>query len=212
MKKNIFWIITFVLLGIYLVIQYLFVTDVDLSDNVVLFLFFTDLAANYVVVFGLGGILSLFLSMFLMTRKPFKVRLQQLFPLATSLVLLIVVSSFAYSAYAEKVLGVEMRPLTRYDSINIPQSFDCSAITDGKFETEEWIIERTGNQQFQIDKKTGETKEFTVEWINDCEYVIRPVTAPSKKMKVKIVSVTNDYYDCYISPETYAQRFRLLIN
>jgi hypothetical protein len=66
------------------------------------------------------------------------------------------------------------------------------------------IIERTGSRQIQTDKKSGDTKEFHVEWKSDCEYQLTSLTDSTSKLKIKITSVNPHNYGCYIISEKYA--------
>ncbi len=75
---------------------------------------------------------------------------------------------------------------------------------DGKFENERIIIERHGKDQRQTLKDKNETKEYEVEWISDCEYYLKDKSNNAEWIKVKIVSVTEDGFECYSSGNVYS--------
>jgi hypothetical protein len=133
-------------------------------------------------------------------------KLQFAFPICTSTTLIVLLLSFGHLAYLEKVKGIKAGPLVKYDNIEVPKTLDCLRISNGKFETENLIITRQGDKQTQIKKDTKETKEFKVEWLSDCEYILTPFDNPTEKLKVKITSVRDGEYDCYVSLDKYAQR------
>jgi hypothetical protein len=96
--------------------------------------------------------------------------------------------------------------LNKYEDISIPANINCSMVRSGKFESDKTFIERIENKQIQTDKKTGEKKEFTVEWINDCEYVLTSTKDSLEIIRVKITAVNPNSYGCYVISDKKVDR------
>ena len=172
--------------------------ELDFSNTT--FLIITiELFTNIVFFFGIGGILGLVMAFIPFRQKKIKEKLRLTFPFCTSGFLIIAISSFGYVAYLEKIKGIKIRPFIKYENVVIPSGLDCSSIKNGKFETENLFIERQGDKQIQIRKDTNEKKEFKVKWLSNCEYYLLPLDKPEEKIKVKIVNVTAENYNCYVS-------------
>jgi hypothetical protein len=133
------------------------------------------------------------------------------FPISLSLSLIVVIFSFAYVAFIEKTKGVVILPSVKYEDVKCKPGLDYAKIIDGKFETKEVIVERQGNRQIQITKDTKKETIFEVEWLSDCEYCLTPLDKPSVKIKVKIVSVNEEGYNCYVKTGEYATGYQMKI-
>ena len=72
----------------------------------------------------------------------------------------------------------------------------CQTVKDGKFELNEYTIERKANIQIERNKITNEESITRVNWISDCEYELTNTTDSNDVTKVKIVSVTGKAYKC----------------
>ena len=166
-----------------------------------------DLFSNLILVGIFGTGLGALTALIPFRQKSFKEKFKTTFPLSTSIVLLVLVTTFSYSIYLKKVKGIELRPLHKYEDIQIPANLDCSTIHSGRFETEKSIIERIENKQIQTDKKTGDKKEFIVEWTSDCEYVLTPITDNTDKLRIKITAVNPDNYGCFVISDKYADKY-----
>lgn len=124
----------------------------------------------------------------------------------SSIVLLVFIITFGYTIYLKEVNGVELRPLQKFEDIQIPQNLDCSSMHLGKFETGNSIIERIDSRQIQTDKRTGEIKELNVEWKSNCEYVLTSKDR-SEQISVKIVDIKQDSYSCYVISNKFKDKY-----
>jgi hypothetical protein len=201
------WIISFILLIGHVIIQYIFLLKTDLTESLGILTFLIDLFSNLMLVgilgFGLGALTALVP----FRQMSFNEKFKTTFPLFTSVVLIVLVSTFSYSIYLKKVKGIELRSLKKYEDIQTPVNLDCSSVRNGKFETEKSFIERIENKQIQTDKKTGVIKEFIVEWTSDCEYILTSTEDNSEKLRVKITEVKSDKYCCYVISDKYADKY-----
>ncbi len=201
------WIFSIILLIGHLIIQYVFYVKTDLTESLGIMTFGIDLFSNLILVAIFGAGLGALTALIPFKQKNFKEKFKTTFPLLTSVVLIVLVSTFSYSIYLKKVKGIELRPLHKYEDIRVPVNLDCSLVRNGKFETEKSFIERIENKQTQTDKKTGDKKEFIVEWTNDCEYILTSAEDSSEKLRVKITAVNPDNYDCYVISDKYAEKY-----
>ena len=201
------WIISIIFLLGHLIIQYVFFVRADLSESVGRMTFGIDLVSNLILVGIFGACLGALTALIPYRHKNFKQKFKTTFPLSTSIVLLVLVSTFGYSIYLKNVKGVELRPLHKYEDIKTPVNLDCLSVHNGKFESEKSFIERFENKQIQTDKKTGTKNEFIVEWTNDCEYILTSVDDNSEKLRVKITAVNSDNYGCYVISDKYGDKY-----
>lgn len=201
------WIISLILLFGHLIIQYVFYVKTDLAESLGVMNFAIELFSNLILVVMFGSGLGAIIALIPFKQKNFKEKFKTTFPLLTSIVLIVLVSTFGYSIYLKKVKGIELRPLHKYENIQTQANLDCSSVRSGKFETVKSIIERTESKQIQTDKKTGEKKEFIVEWKNDCEYILTSTEDNTVKLRVKITAVNADDYGCYVISDKYADKY-----
>jgi hypothetical protein len=166
-----------------------------------------DLFSNLILIGIFGAGLGALIALIPFRQKHFKEKFKTTFPLLTSILLLVLIVTFGYSSYLKNVKGIELRPIYKYEDIQIPVNLDCSSVRIGNFETEKSFIERTESKQIQTDKKTGDKKEFIVEWTNDCEYILTSTEDTSEKLRVKITAVHPDNYGCYIISDKYADKY-----
>lgn len=101
-------------------------------------------------------------------------------------------------------IGDVTRSEEPFEEIQIPINLDCSAIHDGKFESDKLIIERKGNRQVETNKRWGSEEAYNVEWVSDCEYILTRVDDPETKVRVKVVAVTAEGYSCYAMMEKHS--------
>ncbi len=101
----------------------------------------------------------------------------------------------------------DLRPLHKYEDIQIPVGLDCSSVRLGNFETEKSYIERTESKQIQTNKATGDKKEFYMDWKSNCEYVLTSVNDESEVIRIKITAVNPDNYGCYVISDKYADNY-----
>jgi hypothetical protein len=192
------WVISLILLAVHLAIQYIFFQNFSLINRSGILHFGINLFTNLAIVFTIGAVLGTVLAFIPFRQKFFGEKFKTTFPLFTSIVLLFLVFTFAYLTYLKKVKGIQLGPLQKYEDIDIPANLDCSLVHKGKFETEKLLIERTENRQTQTNKKNGVKKIFTVNWINDCEYILTSVSDNSEKLSIKIIRINSDTYSCYV--------------
>jgi uncharacterized membrane protein YsdA (DUF1294 family) len=192
------WIILTVLLAVHLIIQYIFFIKIDLTDSSGLTSFTVDFISNLLTVFLFGAGFGVLSAAIPYGKKRFREKFKITFPLLTVVVLIILIITFSYSLYLKNWKSIELRPVQKFDKIKIPQDLVCTSVHIGKFESENLIIERTANKQAQTNKKTGQKKEFAVEWINDCEYVLTSMADSKEQISVKITAVNPGEYGCYV--------------
>lgn len=209
MRPIVLWIINVLMLIGQLILEYKVIRIADYSqeDGWVFFIIF--IVVDVLILLGFGLAIGVMLALIPIKEKEFSQKFRFTFPIATSLTLVILLISFGYIAYLNKVKGIELKPLVKYDKIEIPQGLDCSSVKYGIFETESFAIKRQGNKQIEILKRNNQKSEYNIEWLSDCEYILSPIDNPSKKLKVKIINVTKDGYECYSSFDKYANRFTL---
>jgi len=199
MKPQKLWIFTTLLLVVHLIIQFVFFLKPDLSDGLGKMSSIFDMLLNLILIFILGVGLGALVALIPFRKKLYKEKFKITFPLLTSIVLVVFVATFSYTLYLKKVKGIELHPLIKYELIQIPENLNCSSVHNGQFETGKIIIERTDNKQIQTDLKTGEKKEYNVEWTNDCEYVLTSITDSLDKIRIKITAVNQENYGCYVN-------------
>ena len=207
MTSKKFWIISILLLIGHLILQYVFYVKTDLTEVLGLITFAIDLFSNLILIGILGAGLGTLTALIPFGQQSFKEKFKTTFPLSTSVVLIVLISTFSYSIYLEKVKGIGLSPLQKYEDIQIPTNLDCSSVRNGKFETEKSFIERIGSKQIQTDKKTGQKKEFIIEWINNCEYILISTENSTEKLRVKITTINPDDYGCYVISDQYADKY-----
>jgi hypothetical protein len=211
MKPKTIWIISAILLLADLAIQYLAYIKVDLSDSLGLFGFLLDIFSNLFLIIAIGAILGLLFGLIPYKEKSFKEKFKTTLPLGISTILIVLIVIFSFAIFTNNSL--KNRSSIKYDDITIPQTLSCLNIHEGKFETKNILIRRNGNRQIQINKLTKEEKEFAIEWLSDCEYHLSRSNT-SEKLKVKIVSITDTTYECYVIPEKESNKYpvRQIIN
>jgi hypothetical protein len=207
MTQKKLWTISIILLLGHLIIQYVFYVKTGLTVSLGIMTFTIDLFSDLILVGICGSGLGALIALIPFRQKNFKEKFKTTFPLLTSIVLIVLVSTFGYSIYLKKIKGIELRPLHKYEDIHIPANLNCSMVRNGKFETEKSFIERTDGKQIQTDKKTGVQKEFIVEWTTDCEYILTSVDDSSEKLRVKITAINHDNYGCYVISDKYADKY-----
>jgi len=205
MKPKLLWIIAGMLLITHLIIQFAFfaVNGLDGSQMFFAVEFISSLIAIACTSLVIGAIVA-FIPV---KQRTYKEKFNITLPLFSSIVLAIWIVAFSYYTYLKKVKGIELKPLIKYENIIIPDGVDCASVHEGLFETDKLSIERFGSKQIQTNKQTGIKSEFTIEWINDCEYYLTSTSDNSNKLRIKIVSVKADLYSCYVISEKYADKY-----
>lgn len=124
----------------------------------------------------------------------------------------ITITFYGYYKYLTIIKGVELNPIHKYEDIQIPKNLNCSTIHEGKFETKNSIINRTKDKQIEKIKETGIKTEFSIKWINDCEYVLIPTADTTNKLRVKITTVNSDSYGCYIIGDRFKDTYPIFMS
>ncbi len=192
------WILVVVLVILYLLTQYLANYNLQTREPFDAILFGIDVYGFLLTGFVLGLLLGVLIAFIPFRQKSFAEKFNITFPLLTAIVLLLWIVFLGYFGYLVHVRGDEMRPLRKYDDIQISKSLDCSSVQNGKFQLDDILIERQAERQIQINTKTGERTKFFVEWINGCEYILKRQTGEGEKLRVKITSVNPESYSCYV--------------
>ncbi len=205
------WPTAFILLLIHMIIQYVFYMNLDLTKDIDIYIFVLEFIGQLTIAIIAGLLLGVLIAFIPFKQKRFKEKVKTTVPLLTSFVLLVFISVFGYSIYLKKVKGIDLRPLNKYEDISIPANINCSMVRSGKFESDKTFIERIENKQIQTDKKTGEKKEFTVEWINDCEYVLTSTKDSLEIIRVKITEVNPNGYGCYVISDKKVDRYPIYL-
>lgn len=189
-------------------IQYACIKDYDLSDELGWLDFATDLISHIVLVAVVGSVLGLLVAIVPYKRMAFGQKFKYLLPVGCSLVLMILIPAFGYTAYLERVKGIKLTPVL-YEEVRLRPHVDCSSVRDGSFEIGTLIIDRIGRTQRQTNKDSGLVDEYRVEWLSDCEYVLTPLAEGHKTIKVKIMSVSEDGYYCYVASGKYGHAYEV---
>jgi hypothetical protein len=198
------WVLAGVLLAGHFFIQYAFIKAVDLSDQIDRLDLAVDVLSQLVLVVVLGSALGAITALIPFKRAPLRQKFNYTFPIGCSLILAILIATYGMIAYYEKVNGVKIQPLITYGSVQVDPHLDCSTVHDGEFEIGSVVVTRKGSLQRQQNKHTGVVEEFKVEWLSDCEYILTPLADPEHVMKVKIVHVSEEGYNCYAASGKYA--------
>lgn len=161
---------------------------------------------NLLFVLGFGFVYRKMAALFLYTKLPHPERFQRTFPIATSFALLVMLLFFSFITYIKHVEGVRFSPLVQYDEVEIPSNTNCTDVRNGIFETESISIKRSNKEQVQTNKANGKIIRYRVKWLSDCEYALTQKENPAEKLKVKIVEVRDDAYDCFVTSNKYADK------
>lgn len=178
MNKTILWIIANVVLAAFLLFWHFNVMPFDFSD----FIQSADFIGTLLTVFLFSSVLAVIIALIPIKNNNYKTRLSFCFPISIISICLV----FGFTFYSNG---------PHYDTIKPEPSADCRSIHDGTFKCDDVIIQRTGDLQIEKNTKTNEEDSFEVIWLNDCEYQLKSVR---KTLKVKIVSVDQNGYDCYV--------------
>ncbi|MBY0426182.1 MAG: hypothetical protein K2Q22_11135 [Cytophagales bacterium] len=192
------WIITIILLIVYLFVDYEFFLPVKLFGKTTSYEILSHLSISVFLVFFIVLLIVPLLALIPFRKMAYSEKFVRLVPFVTSTVLIVLIASFGQVIYQKIKNKVELVPSDKYEDIHTSSEVDCTQIHNGKFETENVFIERIGTKQLQIDKKTGHIKEYSVEWKSDCEYLLTSLEDSSSKLKIKIVSVNPQNYECFI--------------
>ncbi|MBB6464100.1 hypothetical protein [Flammeovirga kamogawensis] len=206
---KLYWSILSLLFIIQFFLQYSSVNSAREISEVKYIIVLTEILTTLITAFIPGIFLASLLSLFLLKKEKYKIRIKQILPITTSLPLLLYIISFSYILYIEEVKGEKLGPVIEYNDIKQSEGLDCESVKDGKFETKNLIIERAGNRQTQTDKNNGNVSEYEIKWLSNCEYELTPISYEGDNMLVKIVEVTEKYYDCFTTTGTYATKFRV---
>ena len=160
---------------------------------------FRHLFLNLIIFLISGILIGLLVALIPFRQQLYKEKLKKTILFAISIILFLYFVNISYWVYETKEKGIELMPVINYDDIKKPVNLDCSSVHNGKFEDDNTIIERKGNQQFQINKKSGVKSEYNISWISDCEYVLTPIPIGSDILRIKIISVNSSSYGCYVN-------------
>ncbi len=199
MARIIWWSLAGILLLSFIVLMIIF-TDFPMEfsgiDSLSNFLGLSIMVAA--VAFVCVGV-SIFSSFIPYKGMEFKDKLVKLLPVISTVLLLFVNVSLGYTLYQKETPDITIGPSKDYNMVNIPDSLSCQDVRNGKFETKNLIITRTGDQQIQENKNSGEIDYYNVTWVADCEYLLRQQDDSAIFLKVKIVSVSASSYECYVA-------------
>jgi hypothetical protein len=167
--------------------------------------FTVELIVQILVLLIFGGVLALFIALFLSKKTTFKDRLKKSLPIGISSFCMLLIFLAGYT----KIYGKEIIRGVNYNNIEIPKDLNCNSIKNGDFEMTNYTIRRDGDKQTQINLTTNEEQVFQVDWISQCEYTLTDISGSIPKMKVKITRVTSDGYTCYVTIGTHAMRNKI---
>jgi amino acid transporter len=176
-NKSIWAIAVAVLIG-YLCFWHSFVKPFDFSDLIESIGFISTLLTVLIV----SSVIAFLFALIPLKNRNYKERLAVCYPLSLILVCIIVAWSF-YSTGPN------------YNTIKTEPNCNCLSVHDGVFQSGDLLIERKGNLQIQTNTKTKDQEHFGVTWLTDCEYQLNSM---DDIIKVKIVSVDQTSYDCYL--------------
>lgn len=188
-----FWILSILLCAAHLLIVFAVTNRLGSVDKygltIALYVLLGFVFAEFVMVSGVVAIIALIPY----KQKVYIAKFRILFLAAVTFLLFCFSVVLALSFY----FRTEIRSKERFDDIVIPSDINCSVVRDGKFETDKLLIERKGSIQIETNKWWGSEKEYKVEWVGDCEYILTSVDDSEAKVRVKIVEVTSKGYSCY---------------
>ena len=205
MKKKILWAIVIVLTVINVVLHYAYFNIVQ-TDFIISEIYEFVFTISFPVAIGLatGAILALIP----FKKLSYKSKLSYVFPTITMLIAGLYTYSTATLAYYKEAHGKEIGPITYFREVEVPEETNCNEVREGIFETDNLIIERSGNLQIQTNKETGEKTSFKINWTSNCEYLLE-TDDPEKDLKGKIVKVDSEGYDCFVAKGINAQKNRI---
>jgi hypothetical protein len=179
--KQILWAIAVLFISLYLFLFHNFFKPFEFSD----FFEIIDLIAVVLTVLAISVVLSFLTALIPFRKKEYMRKLSFTFPSSIIFVCLF----FGLAVYFSG---------PRYPSIKTTNGADCLSVRNGTFTLDDFIIERNGDKQIEINSKTHKVKRFTVKWLSNCEYELRFADGSSDKMiQVKIVLADKDGYSCY---------------
>jgi hypothetical protein len=194
-----FWIINAFLLIGFVIIQCTFLLKNSLILGMNPLTFILNILYNLIGFLILGIIIGMLSALIPYKQISYRLKIKTIVPILIFIIMLIYYSIFCYVYFQSKSNGVGFYPVINYEDIKAPAKIDCASIHNGSFEDDEYIIERFGEIQIQTSKLSGEKSEFKVSWINDCEYSLTPLSDSLQIIKVKIISVSADNYECYVN-------------
>ena len=204
MKKKIVWSIVIILSIVNVIIDYAYFNTIQ-ADSLISEIYDFVFVISIPLITGL--IISAILAFIPFRKSTYEGRLTLVLPFVVMIVVGLYTYSTAALVYYKEVHGRKLSPITYFRAVEIPEGVDCSEVKEGVFETDNLIIERRGNIQVQTNKKTGEKTSFDVNWLSDCEYYL--TSNSEKNLKVKIVEVDDEGYDCYVAKGISAQKNRV---
>lgn len=197
--KKLLWILSATLLMGFIVIQCIFLLRKGLNLGMKQPSFVMQVSYNLIFFIISGILIGALIALIPFKKRPYTEKILTTIPSTISIILILYFISFGYALHQSKANGTELYPVMDYEDIKIPANLNCSLVHDGRFEDSQCIFERKGNKQLQTTKKTQSLTEFTVQWVNDGEYVLSPVIDSLNKIRVKIISVEANGYGCYVN-------------
>ncbi|HEX5025075.1 MAG TPA: hypothetical protein VFV68_07370, partial [Agriterribacter sp.] len=153
-----------------------------------------EFGSTALAILIIGVALGALMALIPFKRLKYSQKFRLTIPICTTLVICLDLYASTQEAY---LIRKHMADQKLYKDVQIPQGLDCSSVHDGTFETPSLIIERHGDYQKQTSKISDEVEEFKVKWISDCEYYLISPEDSTDILKVKIIKVTPDGYDCF---------------
>ncbi len=207
LKLKTIWIIVVALLIPNFVLQDLLLNPSDDQRNFGAFIWMLYSATVMIIFFGIGAGVGALFAFIPYKKRTYAKKFERAFPLSTGVILIFLLFVFGYGLYMRDVMGFDFKSMKKYDDVVIPPNLDCTDIKNGAFESENITITREGDRQIQVNKETSVRIEYEVDWKSDCEYFLTPIDDPTYVLKVKVVGVQADHYECLVSTDKYAHRY-----
>lgn len=89
-----------------------------------------------------------------------------------------------------------------------PDGVDCSTVHEGRFRTGPYTIIRSKDRQDEF-SPDGKHSSFSLLWTGECSYELLKEDEGSKQLRVNILAVREDGYDCVIGDSANCAIVRL---
>ncbi len=198
MKRTVLWVIAILLLFVFFTIRYRFVESYDISGPSELPKFIVELAATGFLAVIIGVLLALLTALIPFRKKNYGQKFTFILPILVSMTLTLLIVVFGYISYSYSSKGIDIHPNMSYDTIEIDSTLDCSGIKEGTFQIDNLLIKRHGNRQIQTYAGADTMEEYEITWLSNCEYSLVSTDGKNDFIKVKITSVSENGYECYV--------------
>ena len=204
--RRIIWIINTVLIIGYFILRFS-IGNIKIQNDII-----AELLSILFPILILGLIIGLILALIPFKSKGFKEKIASTIPIGISIMIAVLSLNLIFNF--RNLNDLNLIANLPYNEIEIPQNLNCSEIKKGFFESDNLIIERKENKQFQTDKISNKLEVYDIDWKSNCEYILTSIDDKTIKIKVKIIQINELGYNCYYTVDQYAipLRFKKIKN